>query len=104
MKEGSFKMEKQCMLEFPSQHIESMLLWQTERLGIKGDEMQALLPAPFLVVGICSESNCKWKTRLWLRSQGGPPANPPNVLLRVWPREDGTKAVFPGSAQLSRWL
>lgn len=67
-------MEKQCMLEFPSQHIESMLLWQTEKLGITGDEIQAFLPSPspFLVVGICSESNCKWKTHFWLRSPEAP--------------------------------
>lgn len=35
----------------------------------------------------------------------GPPANPPTVLLRLWPSgEDGAEAVFPRSVQLSRWL
>lgn len=87
--------------------MESVLLWQTKRLGIEGDEIQAFRPSlcsRFLVVGICSESNCKWKTYFWLSSQGGPPANPPNVLLKLWPCKDGAEAVFPRSVQLSRWL
>lgn len=93
---GRLKWKKPCMLEFPSQPIESMLLWQTERLGIKGDEIQASVPSPCLVVGICSESNCKWKTHLWPCSLGGPPANPQMCAAEsFWPRKGGTKAVFP---------
>lgn len=75
-------------------------------LGIRGDDIQALVPSPCLVVGICSESNCKWQTHLWRRSQGGPPANPQMCAAEsFWPREGGTKAVcLPKTGQLSRRL
>ena len=99
---GSLKWENNTCCTSHS-NKRSVLLWQTESLGIKGDEIQAFRPSLcswFLVVGICSESNCKWKTYLWLSSQRGPLANPPNVPLKLWPCED----VFPRSVQLSRWL
>lgn len=72
-----------------------------------GDGTQAFRPAlnsEFLVVGICSESNCKWKTHFWPRKQESRLANPANVLQKLWPQEAGAWACFPRSVQLSRWL
>lgn len=62
------------------------------------------LHSEFLIVGICSESNCKWKTHFWPRRQESHPANPANVLQKLWPQEAGAWACFPRSVQLSRWL
>lgn len=71
---------------------ESVLSWQPPSLGREGDGTQAFRPAlnsEFLVVGICSESNCKWKTHFWPRRQESHPANPANVLQKLWPQEAG---------------
>lgn len=65
---------------------ERELSWQPQSLRGEGDETQAFRPSltsEFLVVGICSESNCKWKTHFWPHSQASHPANTANVLQKL---------------------